>query len=495
MKKNNKSKNKIEPAAEAAGNFTFGAEFVSEERIEAEQGIEFTQNDEYVEPVTITPVDIRTAWRNPLLRATTKKLEKFIFEGAELLAVPPDEISNTVTKQEMMETQSMVEIIDDYAFHTVTRMRQAWLGEKKYGSALFERINGSIPGLKGKIYNGPIIFKALPGYSFDTTPTEKSNNLLYVPGELLKGIVFDLNTFETTYWQRQGYTNEPIQLDNSTIIHVRDETAESPDGESVFSTLIPLIKQLNFADKCLMRSVMRAGAPNLDVIVKEYREQAAPMNADAWDMSKAFEEGKKIGRNWSNSTVLEHPDCIELKPLDWSKMAIDPIKVVNFINERILYALIPRDFTENKGIAISQTGSSSLDMLNLWARGEQTEIETKFLEEWKRILKENGKEGWRVEIVWRDMTPDSGQEIWNRVRIARDVGVFSPDEMREIVEYPPLTEDQRKEIAKMPAKGNNAGDKLDFNADKTDGPNAPPASFNGPPNSADKNKEADKEAD
>jgi hypothetical protein len=121
-------------------------------------------------------------------------------------------------------------------------------------------------------------------------------------------------------------------------------------------------------------------------------------------------------------------------------------------------------------------------MLNLWARGEQAEIEKPFLAEWDRILKLNGKDGWRVEIVWREMTPDSGPEIWNRVRIARDVGMFTPDEIREIAEYPPLTEDQRKEIARIPAKGNNAGDKVDFGIDDKSPqefiPNPPPASFN-----------------
>jgi len=172
--------------------------------------------------------------------------------------------------------------------------------------------------------------------------------------------------------------------------------------------------------------------------------------------------------------------------MEWGKMGMDPIKVVNFFNERILYALVPRDFTENKGIAISQTGTSSLDMLNLWARGEQAEIERPFLAEWDRILALNGKEGWRVEIVWREMTPDSGPEIWNRVRIARDVGVFTPDEIREIAGYPPLTEDQRAEIARIPAKGSNPGDKVDFGSnngtdDRADvGPNPPPASFNDP---------------
>ena len=451
----------------------------TEKKIPKETGMEFIQNDEYEDPTTITPLDIKTIWKEPILRATVSKLQKFIFEGAELLVVPPDEIANTVSEKEMQETQTMVETIDKKAIKTLIRMEQAWLDKKKYGSKLFERIDGTIPGIN-KSYKGPVIFKSLPMYSFDTTPTILADYNRYIAGDMLKGIVFDINNFELTYWQRQSTYGDPIQLPTENLIHIKDETSENPDGDSVFVTLVPLIKKLNFADKCLMRSVMRAGAPNLDVIIKENRAEASPINADAWDLSKAFSEGKKIGQNWSNSTVLTHPDCIELKPLDWSKMAIDPIKVVNFINERVLYALVPRDFTENKGIAISQTGTSSLDMLNLWARGEQAEIERPFLAEWDRILSLNGKDGWRVEVVWREMTPDSGPEIWNRVRIARDVGMFTPDEVREIAEYPPLTEDQRKEIARIPAKGNNAGDKVDFGADKKeDGePNPPPASFN-----------------
>jgi len=456
-----------------------GVQFASESK-PVETALEFTQDDEFEDPKTITALDIRTIWDEPILRATISKLQKFIFEGAELLVVPPDEIANDVTKEELEEMQTMVETIDNYAIKTLVRMERTWLDKKRYGTKLFERIDGQIPGIT-TTYKGPVVFKSLPMHSFDTTPTELTDTSTYVTGKILKGIIFNLKTFETTYWQRQSDFGAPIQLPAQNLIVIKDENSENVDGDSVFATLVPLVKKLTFVDKCLMRSAMRTGVPNLDVIIKEFREEAAPINIDAWDLNKAFSEGKKIGQNWSNSTVLAHPDCIELKPMEWGKMGLDPIKVVNFFNERILYALVPRDFTENKGIAISQTGTSSLDMLNLWARGEQTEIERPFLAEWNRILELNGKKGWRVEIVWREMTPDSGPEIWNRVRIARDVGVFTPDEIREIAGYPPLTEDQRNEIARIPAKGNNAGDKVDFSDGREDvDTNPPPASFNDP---------------
>lgn len=429
-------------------------QFAAESKKPAETGLEFTQDDEFEDPKTTTAQDIRAIWDEPILRATVTKLQKFIFEGAELLVVPPDEIANKVKKEELEETQTMVETIDNYAIKTLVRMERTWLDKKRYGTKLFERIDGQIPGI-AKSYTGPVVFKSLPMHSFDTTPTPLTDTSKYVAGKILKGIVFDLKTFETTYWQRQTDYGDPIQLKSQNLLVIKDENSDNVDGDSVFATLVPLIKKLTFVDKCLMRSAMRVGVPNLDVIIKEFRDEAAPINADAWDLGKAYLEGRKIGQNWSNSTVLTHPDCIELKPIEWGKMGLDPIQVVNFFNERILYALVPRDFTENKGIAISQTGTSSLDMLNLWARGEQTEIERPFLAEWDRILALNGKEGWRVEIVWREMTPDSGPEIWNRVRIARDVGVFTANEIREIAGYPPLTNDQQEEISNMPGKGHN----------------------------------------
>lgn len=471
MKKKGSKKEKLDVDTEVAVRLPAEyTNFGQDERTKGEMGIEFTQNDEYNDTITIVVSDIRTTWKHPTVNATIKKLEKFIFEGAELLAVPPDEIANTVTKEEQQQVQSMVESIDNYRFKTALRMRQAWRDKKLYGSGFFERITGTIPKEEGQsgALTGPVVFKRLPAYSFDTQPSTMNDLTKYVPGELLKGVVFDLDTFEMTYWQRQSLAGDPIQLKTEDIIQVRDEGSEAPDGESVVATLVPLVRKLNFADQCLMQGVMRVGAPNLDVIIKEYRDQAAPMNADAWDMGKAFSEGKKIGQNWSKSTVLQHPDCIELKPLDWSKMAIDPIKVVGFLNERILYTLVPRDFTEVKASTLGQSGSSNLDMLNLWARGEQHEIEAPFLQEWKGILRENSKAGWRVEIVWREMTADSSAELWNRVRIARDVGVFTADEIRELVEYPPLTTDQAEEISNMPQKGNNPGNGLGFGGETPD---------------------------
>jgi hypothetical protein len=436
-------------------------EFITNSKIGSEQGMEFPNLGEFFENPNITLEDVRPASRHPVINATIRKIEKFIFEGMEPLAVPPDEIANTVTKEQQQEVQTLVETVDKFAMKTPVRVKQAWRDVRIYGPALFEVLYGNIKGLN-KSYKGPVVFKRLPVYSFNEQPAQKMDPETYVAGDLVKGIIFNMKTQEYEFYQKQTQSQQPKQLKTENILMIKNETADAPDGESVIATLVPLIRRMAFADKALTQNVNRKGAPALDVVVHEYRDQAAPMNPDAWPTSHALTEAKKIGRNWGKDTVLAHPDCIELKPMDWTDNGLNPMEVVNFYNERILYALIPRDFTENKGIAISNTGTSSLDMLNLWARGEQHEIEEPFLRIWDKILEENGFPGWRVEFVWKEMTPDSGDQLFNRMRVARDVGVFTPDEMREMVEYPPLTEDQRKEIERIPAKGNNPGDKLGF---------------------------------
>jgi len=145
-------------------------QFAAESKKPAETGLEFTQEDEFEDPKNITAQDIRAIWDEPILRATVTKLQKFIFEGAELLVVPPDEIANKVKKEELEETQTMVETIDNYAIKTLVRMERTWLDKKRYGTKLFERLDGQIPGISTS-YKGPVVFKSLPMHSFDTTPT------------------------------------------------------------------------------------------------------------------------------------------------------------------------------------------------------------------------------------------------------------------------------------------------------------------------------------
>lgn len=408
-------------------------------RIASEEGMEFPAIDlDYLSSPDITLEDIRDASKVAIVSASMRKLEKLIFEGAELQVSAPDDVD--VSEEEVQEIQTKVEEADKI-IRTTLRMRQAWYDRQQYGSAVFEKIPGKAGDLKA--YQ---VFKRLPAYSFSETPGSRAGSDQYIAGDLLLGIIFDTTKSEFEYWQKQSSSGQPILIDPKNILHVRRETSDSPDGESVLISVLPLIKKLAFIEKALMQRVNREGAPGLDVVVKEFRDQPMPASSEVWGFKKRFDEGKKIAKNHGKDTVICHPDSIEISGIDY-KNTFDIKGIVSYYESRILDALIPKNFTDSDKAGSLSSNAANLDVLTLYVRGEQHEIEEPFLKLWHEILTANGLDGWKVEIVWRDLNPVAESEKFKQLEIAVKAGIFTEDELREMVGYPAKPEEEIEEAA------------------------------------------------
>ncbi len=407
-------------------------------RSAGDMGLEFPNLYTYYETPEVTCEDVRKAARDvPVVASNLDKYRRFIFNAAKIVPVPPEDTE--ISEEEQLEVQQRVNEIDRVV-KTVTRMQQAWQDKKVFGSAIFEYKQGNLNGWKA-----PVKFKHLPAYSFDTQPGSRVNPDVYIPGDILKGIIYDNSTDVFEYWQRQSSGGQPIQIDTKNVLHVRDEVADAPDGKSSIAMIMGLVKRLQFAEVALVQTVNRAGAPGLWASIKQYREEPPAVNPEAWSFSKSFKQGQKIVQNWGKSSVIVAPDSIELKALD-SKLAIDPTKVIDHYEKRILYTLIARDFTEQTGQAISQSAKPGLTLLVLMARSEQEEIAEPFIELWKQILEANGKVGWSIEIQWRDLIEASETELYTQAKLAMEVGAWTKDELRDIANWSALSDEQKIEL-------------------------------------------------
>ena len=400
-------------------------------------GMEFPNTDMYYMNPLITVDMVRHASKHYIFSRIMRQIDDFAFSGAYLRASPPEREAEDIDEQEIDDVQAKVDAIDRKVIKTITRCRQAAYDEIIYGTVVFEKVKGKIEGWKA-----PVVVKRLPAYSFCERPIGRMDIMRYIVGDILYGIVFDKQTDTFEFWQKQNQISNPIMIPSRNVIHIRDEVSEQVDGNSLLVQILPLIKKLEFADMCLMQTVHRAGAPLLWMKVEEYPDKHGNLqNAPAaWDPKRAYDEGKKIGQNWGKDSVLIANSCITPVPLDF-KIAIDPIRVVQFLETRILYALIPRDFTEQSGQAVSKTSAPTLKLLVLVADGWRARASKPFTDMWAEILEENGYPGWTVEIVWKELDPTDEKAIYDRAAVANGMGIFTEDEIREMVGYEPKPED------------------------------------------------------
>jgi hypothetical protein len=408
-------------------------------------GQEFPNTDIYFSNPLIDVNTVRHTSKHYLVARILKQIDDFAFNGAKLKVVPPEDEAQDIAEHEIDEVQAKINAIDNKIVKTITRLRQSAYDEIIYGSAIFERIMGVIEDWKA-----PVLIKRLPAYSFCDRPIGRMDPQNYVCGDILYGIVFDKKKDVYEYWQKQDSLSNPVQIPTKNVIHIRDEISEQVDGDSFIQKIIPLIKKLEASDMALMETVHRAGAPLLWIKIEEYRDNPlAQSGKGLWSPKKAFDEGKKLAINHGKNNAMVAPSCITPQPLDYT-LPINPIDVVQSYEIRILYALIPRDFTEQSGTAISQSGAPNLKLLTLVAEGWREKVSRPFIEMWDKVLEDNGYPGWHIEIEWVDLDAENESELYKRAETAfKMTDTFTQNEIRSIAGWPAKSD---KDIAEEEAK-------------------------------------------
>jgi len=355
---------------------------------------------------------------------------------------PYDQETNEEEKDEIVQE---LEIINK-VIHPQTIIKAAAKDQFIYGSAIFNFSTGSLED--SSLSNVPTSFKRLPPYSFSELPDTKPEN--YREAQFLKGIVYNPADGSFTYTQKQK--SSKVDLPAETILHVLSPTSEFPDGDSKYANINHIVKQLADIEVARMQTIRRLGAPVLCFTVeapptdgtgKTYRDATGkPIFVNFGDR---MAEIQKVAKNQNRGSILVLPDFVKVEVLKLDN-ALKAIREEAEAKElKIVQYVICRDFTENQGSSLSGSSASGLEFLKLRAEGQREDIFEKFAEFYNNILKENGKEGWKVRPVWKELEP---KNLLNDAMIAKamvESGVFTENEVRETVEFPELSEEELAE--------------------------------------------------
>jgi len=355
---------------------------------------------------------------------------------------PYDQETNEEEKDEIVQE---LEIINK-VIHPQTIIKAAAKDQFIYGSAIFNFSTGSLED--SSLSNVPTSFKRLPPYSFSELPDTKPEN--YREAQFLKGIVY--NPVDGTFTYTQKQKSSKVDLPAETILHVLSPTSEFPDGDSKYANINHIVKQLADIEVARMQTIRRLGAPVLCFTVeapstdgtgKTYRDATGkPIFVNFGDR---MAEIQKVAKNQNRGSILLLPDFVKVEVLKLDN-ALKAIRDEAEAKElKIVQYVICRDFTENQGSSLSGSSASGLEFLKLRAEGQREDIFEKFAEFYNNILKENGKEGWKVRPVWKELEP---KNLLNDAMIAKamvEAGVFTENEVRETVEFPELSEEELQE--------------------------------------------------
>lgn len=387
--------------------------------------------------------DLRKGSKNDVVDRALSAWTDFAFQLDYIDVDPP--YNEEPTKEEKDEIVQELEIINKIikpSLSVKSAAKDQWI----YGSAIFNFVNGSLEN--SSLSNVPTSFKRLPPYSFSELPDTKPEN--YREAQFLKGIVYNPADGSFTYTQKQK--SSKVDLPAETILHVLSPTSEFPDGDSKYANINHIVKQLADIEVARMQTIRRLGAPvlcftveapSIDGTGKTYRDATGkPIFVNFGDR---MAEIQKVAKNQNRGSILVLPDFVKVEVLKLDN-ALKAIREEAEAKElKIVQYVICRDFTENQGSSLSGSSVSGLEFLKLRAEGQREDIFEKFAEFYNNILKENGKEGWKVRAVWKELEP---KNLLNDAMIAKamvEAGVFTENEVRETVEFPELSEEELQE--------------------------------------------------
>jgi hypothetical protein len=387
--------------------------------------------------------DLRKGSKNDVVDRALSAWTDFAFQLDYIDVDPPyNEEPTKEEKDEIVQELETINKIIKPSLSIKSAAKDQWI----YGSAIFNFVNGSLEN--SSLSNVPTSFKRLPPYSFSELPDTKPEN--YREAQFLKGIVY--NPVDGTFTYTQKQKSSKVDLPAETILHVLSPTSEFPDGDSKYANINHIVKQLADIEVARMQTIRRLGAPVLCFTVeapptdgtgKTYRDATGkPIFVNFGDR---MAEIQKVAKNQNRGSILVLPDFVKVEVLKLDN-ALKAIREEAEAKElKIVQYVICRDFTENQGSSLSGSSASGLEFLKLRAEGQREDIFEKFAEFYNNILKENGKEGWKVRPVWKELEP---KNLLNDAMIAKamvESGVFTENEVRETVEFPELSEEELQE--------------------------------------------------
>ncbi len=381
--------------------------------------------------------------------------------GRDIKIVLPENEDPDALADKSNEVRKMLWRLDK-SYGTETLMAQTGLDCMGFGSGLVEmgvadKPDGTYSFPKTDMgWNAPQWLQYLDAYSLAEQPAATMNTQAYVPGRILKGIAYDISKKEMQYWQTQADGQVPVQLPTARILHIRDKKSRYPDGKSYLAGIAPTVMQLEFVRKAFMQNVNYKGVGRCVVQVKEMRDAQGKLleNPDGstaktrW--AKAYSAAQDFVKNYGNNNVgVLWEDHNVIFP-NFGNVG-DLVPVDQYLKSEILQQLIPRDFVEQTGQAISTSGTPILELLMMVVRGWRRTISEPFESLYTDILQANGFQDWAVEFSYIDPAMENKLEKQKVIVQAFSLGMLPLGRSIQEMGWQPLTEEEQKEMKEKAA--------------------------------------------
>ena len=264
----------------------------------------------------------------------------------------------------------------------------------------------------------------LPGESFDKAPTTGASYGTSKSDAILPGIVYDIPSRSTRYYQRQGTTS--VELDPDRVICISDTTI--PASTSHLKTVMPLVDQWRTICDYGMLAARRVSVPN-EIAQIDGKEIAELLNAGG---QITVAEVEKYARD-----IVERQGYDATK-LSWAGMRLEYPRVTMPLNPWVIRDQLEKailDFWFHKAVlesvaqAVSVSSAPEKDLIDRRIGTEREIYGEPYEAVWSDWLAENGFD-LRMELAWWSWAPADQKAEAENARADLDGGICTIDEAR-----------------------------------------------------------------
>lgn len=380
---------------------------------------------------------INSALSVPPVQGLLLPISKIAFAGYDLVVKPPEEetAANDAKQAEALKGIKLADRVVKSRDH----IRDAFFDTLGYRHSIF---NFSISSVDG--WNLPDTFKRLPAISFEAAPDEARNSDTLFSDHLLKGIVTDTTDDSIRFFQSQGRSSAPVEIDAEEILHIRDRT---PGDLSYVASIIPTIRQWSFArSKAVMKYLERVAAPNaVGVIDLKYLDldyqgsKTLGVPTELWDYLKQIIQAQSTDTAFAMppGTSLDYP----------SLSARPPIEIDQYLIREITTHLIPVNILDTLGSSISKSSAPALELFQHIVNGWRETCARPFEEFYTKILELNGfVDGWTVEFDWWPLIPEDKAQVHKEAFESLTLNAITKNEYRKMHGWAELDEAGKAEL-------------------------------------------------
>ncbi|MGB5101540.1 MAG: hypothetical protein WBN94_13205, partial [Methanothrix sp.] len=299
-------------------------------------------------------------------------------------------------------------------------------------------------------WKGPEWANYLDATSFERQAPGGNVSNRYVEGRLLKGIRYDTQERRMEYWQTQPDGTQK-QIPTGRILVIKDRRSRYVDGKSYLEGIVPTALQREHVRKNIMLQIRRAAAPAMGLRIKELRNPNGALISVAPDgkagnrWEKAWKAGGQALKDYSANKFLmlwEEHEVIESHTTITGDIFIPDDK----LKAEILNHLIPRDWIEQNGAAVSKSSQPLWDLAMLVVDGWRTFLAEVFEALLTQILEANGFADWSVEFVWKKLEYEDKVQMRTQALAAWERGAITLDRLYKIMGWDALTDEERKQL-------------------------------------------------